>query len=144
MARCIQTETNFTSTNLSSHNFIFIQTEAFHATATKPFQYLISCMAWNSRAQQQLPGTEWAWGMRALILTKPLSILKTCLLHKFALEKGKWGTLFQPSALAVTAPRQHGFEAPWFSFLPSKFHFSGVNLTFFPTDGWEVAVLSAL
>lgn len=121
MARCIQTETNFTSTNLSSHNFIFIQTEAFQAAARKPFQYLISCMAWNCRDQQQLPGTGWvrvdegSHPHQASLHPENLPPLQIC-----SGESQKWA-LFQPSALAVTAFKQHGFEAPYFSFLPSKF-----------------------
>lgn len=103
MARCIQTETNFTSTNLSSHNFIFIQTEAFQATATKPFQYLISCVAWNSRDQQQLPGTGWVRGdegfhpHRASLHPENLPPPQICPGESQIL------VLFQPSALDVTA-----------------------------------------
>lgn len=87
----------------------------------KPFQYLISCVAWNSRDQQQLPGTERARGdggshpHQASLHPENLPPLWICC------GESQTGALFQPSALAVTAFKQHGFEAPYFSFLPSKF-----------------------
>lgn len=145
MARCIQTETNFTSTNLSSHNSIFIQTEAFQAAARKPFQCLISCMAWNSRDQQQLPGTvgKGGWGLSSSPSLSP----------SWEIASSTNGLWRKPNVSPVSAfcSSCDSFQTAWIwstlFFIPpfqTPWRFPGVNLPSFPTDGWEIALLSTL